>query len=241
METIITKIMDAHGGINRWQQLEKVTAQMKSSGKLFELRGLPPDDSIREMTVYLHEQRASLWPFGSTDKRTSFNSNRIAVETISGELLLERTGTPQEIQEHMKGESWDILDRANFNGYALWNYLTTPFFMLMSGIEIEEMPTEQHNNEIWNKLKVTFPNNIAAHSAVQYFYFGSDYLLRRLDYTVDVAGTFHAAQLVSDFIEVDGIKLPTKRRAYKMKANGEPDLNELMVAIDFDTIAFDYL
>ncbi|WP_428232756.1 hypothetical protein [Flavobacterium sp.] len=121
MKKIITKITQAHGGIQRWNKLEKVTAQMRSSGKFFELRGLAPDDSIREMTVFLHEKKASLWPFGSIDKRISFACSRIAVETICGELLLKRTGTLEKTNNPMTGDSWDVLDRANFNGYASWN------------------------------------------------------------------------------------------------------------------------
>ncbi|WP_428232757.1 hypothetical protein [Flavobacterium sp.] len=108
----------------------------------------------------------------------------------------------------------------------------------MAGIELEQLPSEEHQGEQWHKIKVLFSDSIAGHSAMKHFYFGPDYLLRRLDYTVNVAGTFQAAQLVSDFIEVDGIKLPTKRRAYKMQSNGEPDLNELMLAFDFETVAF---
>jgi hypothetical protein len=43
---------------------------------------------------------------------------------------------------------------------------------------------------------------------------GEDFLLRRHDYSVDVAGGFGAAQLTSDYVEVQGVRLPTKRRAH---------------------------
>jgi hypothetical protein len=67
---------------------------------------------------------------------------------------------------------------------------------------------------------------------MQTFYFGPDYLLRRHDYNVDIAGSFAAAQLTTDYVEADGIKLPTRRRAYAMGPDRRPISDLLMVAID---------
>ncbi len=43
-----------------------------------------------------------------------------------------------------------------------------------------------------------FPGRVASHSQLQEFYFDSDFLLRRHDYRVDVAGGFAAIQYVYD-------------------------------------------
>ena len=37
--------------------------------------------------------------------------------------------------------------------------------------------------------------------------------MRRHDYNVDIAGGYAAAQLTTDYLEVDGMKLPMRRRA----------------------------
>jgi hypothetical protein len=71
---------------------------------------------------------------------------------------------------------------------------------------------------------------------LQEFYFGSDFLLRRHDYRVDVAGGFAAIQYVYDMVESDGFKLPSKRRAYRCDADGELIADELMVSIDVSDI-----
>jgi len=34
--------------------------------------------------------------------------------------------------------AWDDLHLAYFSGYAMWNYLTTPFLFAMEGFEVEE-------------------------------------------------------------------------------------------------------
>lgn len=38
-------------------------------------------------------------------------------------------------------------------------------------------------------------------------------MLRRHDYSVNVAGGFRASQLIPDYVEASSIYLPTKRRA----------------------------
>ena len=88
-------------------------------------------------------------------------------------------------------------------------------------------------------LQAQFPPEIASHSAVQEFYFGDDHLLRRHDYRVDVAGGFPAVQYVCDIVEADGIKMPSKRRAYRADAQGNAIPDQLMVAIDFSDVSFE--
>jgi len=64
----------------------------------------------------------------------------------------------------------------------------------------------------------------------------SDFLLRRHDYRVDIAGGFAAIQYVYDMVEAQGIKLPSKRRAYRCDATGRLIADELMVSIDVSNI-----
>ena len=228
---LLNDIIKAHGGINRWNQFVKIEAEIVSGGKLFELKGLPQDSSPRQMNVWLHEQRASVYPFGAPDQKSDFSPRRVAIEKFDGKVVAERTGNPIEHHEHLKAPKWDPLDRAYFNGYALWIYLTTPFFMLFPGLKIREIEPLQEDGETWRGLSITFPSYFATHSAVQNFYFGSDNLIRRHDYHVD-AGNFYAAQYISDLIDVQGILVPSKRRAYKKDFDGNILSDELMVKID---------
>ena len=182
------------------------------------------------MTVWLHEQKASVYPFGGPNQRSDFSSDRVAIETLDGKVITERTGT-NEIYDHLKSPQWDALDRAQFNGYALWMYLTTPFFMLLPGMEVSEIDPLQEEGETWEGLNVTFPSNIPTHSKVQQFYFGRDNLIRRHDYHVD-SSNFYAAQYISGLKEVQGIIVASKRRAYKKDPDGNPLPGEVMVKID---------
>jgi hypothetical protein len=81
-------------------------------------------------------------------------------------------------------------------------------------------------------LRARFPDAIASHSTEQDFYFGDDGLLRRHDYHIEVAGGFPAAQYVYDMLEVEGLRFPTKRRAYMRGPDLQPLRDRVMVAID---------
>ena len=76
------------------------------------------------------------------------------------------------------------------------------------------------------------------HSAIQDFYFGDVVLLRRHDYNVDVSGGIPAAQLVHDYVQANGLRMPGKRRAYRRKADGQVNKEALLVSIDLSGIHY---
>ena len=109
--------------------------------------------------------------------------------------------------------------------------------MTLPGFTVNEIgPIEDRGRERWAGLRAQFPDQFASHSRLQEFYFDSDFLLRRHDYRVDVAGGFAAVQYVYDVVEADGIKFPTKRRGYRRGADGRAVGDELMVSIDLSDI-----
>jgi hypothetical protein len=236
MTDLLHDVLDAHGGLPRWHRFDTVTARITTGGGLWALKGLVQDPAPRRMTVSLHEQFASVMPFGQPDWRTSFRAGRIAIETTDGTVVRERGDPRSAFEGHAMNTAWDPLHRGYFNGYAMWTYLTTPFFMAMPGFEVTEIEPWAEAGERWRGLRVRFPDPIASHSREQDFYFGADGLLRRHDYHVDIAGAFPAAQYVSGFVDAQGIRVPTRRRAYVRGPDLQPVRDLLMVAIDLDGI-----
>ena len=239
MNALLGKILHAHGGIDRWERYTEVKASIVSGGGLFALKGLPQDSDPRRMTVWLHEQRASVLPFGAPDQRTMFTPDRIAIEKLDGALVGERYAPRDTFAGHQMNTAWDPLHRAYFNGEALWTYLTTPFLLAMDGVRVEEAEPWREGAEMWSVLRAYFPGSIETHCLVQDFFFGEDLLLRRHDYTVTIAGGFAAAQLTSDYTEANGIRLPTKRRAYARTPDRRPIHDLLMVSIDIGDVRFE--
>src|ERR1700739_3791447 len=125
--------------------------------------------------------------------------------------------------------------------FTIWRrvtYLTTPFHFTMPGFTVEEIEPWKEDDELWGGLRVTYPPDIASHSRQQDSYFGPDFLLRRHDYHVEASGGFAAAQYVFDLVTVQGITLPTKRRAYMRDEHLKPIHDRLMVSIDLSDISF---
>ena len=141
-------------------------------------------------------------------------------------------------RSHLPETAWDELHVAYFNSYALWTYLTIPFLYTYPGFVTEELPPWREDGETWRPLKVTFPDSVVSRTREQVSYFGEDGLLRRHQYTVDVLDGHRGVNYASDYREVDGIMVPTKRRvyAYDDRKNKIPAL--LLVAIDIGDIAF---
>jgi hypothetical protein len=138
MKELLARILDAHGGMDRWNGYEKVEATIVSGGGFFALKGVLQDSNPRRMTVWLHEERSSVLPYGAPDQRTIFTPERIAIEKLDGTLVAERYALRDSFAGHQMSTPWDPLHRAYFNGEALWTYLTTPFLLAIDGVRIEE-------------------------------------------------------------------------------------------------------
>jgi hypothetical protein len=238
MGDLLKAVLDAHGGLDHWNEFARTEASIVSGGELWGIKGRIQDPSPRLMTVALHDEWASVQPFGAPDQKTDFTPGRIAIEKLDGRVVAQRSNPRASFAGHELATPWDALQHAYFNGYALWTYLTCPFLLAMPAVMVREIEPMKDNGRQWAGLQARFPAEIATHSALQEFYFGDDHLLRRHDYRVDVAGGFPAAQYVYDIVRADGIKLPSKRRAYRCDPDGQPILDQLMVSIDLSEIRF---
>jgi hypothetical protein len=238
MNGLLADVLDAHGGLDRWNEFGRVEATIVTGGGLFALKGVPQDSNPRRMTVWLHEERSSVFPYGAPDQRTMFTPARVAIEKIDGTLVAERHAPSDSFAGHQMNTPWDGLHRAYFNGEALWTYLTTPFLLAMDGVRVEETEVWHEGAENWRVLRAYFPGSIETHCRVQDFFFGEDLMLRRHDYSVNVAGGVAAAQLTSQYVTANGLRLPTKRRAYARGPDCRPILDVLLVSLDFSEVAF---
>src|SRR3984893_9597344 len=114
MNELLAKILDVHGGMDRWNAYNKVEATIVSGGRLFALLGAPQDSNSRRMTVWLHEERSSVVPYGTPDQRTMFTPDRIAIEKLDGTLVAERFAPRDSFAGHQMHTHWDTLHRAYF-------------------------------------------------------------------------------------------------------------------------------
>jgi hypothetical protein len=107
---------------------------------------------------------------------------------------------------------------------------------IAEGELLVEIPSIQVEGETWRRLKVTFPDSAKSHTKEQISCFGPDGLLRRHDYTVDILGGATGLNYASDYRDVDGIIVPTKRRVYAYEGDYQLVKEPLLVAIDMGEI-----
>lgn len=232
MNDLLDHVIEAHGGLARWRACSSISARIVTGGGLWPLKGIVQDASSRRMHVSLHEQRASVQPFGQPDWRTSFTPNRVAIIAQDDSVVRERLSPRESFAGHVMNTPWDALDRAYFNGYAMWTYLTTPFLFAMPGFSSREIEPWIEGGEKWRGLRVTFPSDVHSHCTEQSLYFDDELMLRRHDYNVDVAGAIPVAQYLDLVVDFEGFRMPSQRRAFLRGPNGQPVREMLFVSID---------
>ena len=72
-------------------------------------------------------------------------------------MVSERLNPRESFDGHEFATPWDPLQRAYFNGYALWTYLTTPFLLALDGVSVREIAPVEDNGQTWVGLQAQFP------------------------------------------------------------------------------------
>lgn len=224
-------VLRAHG-IERWQKVRAIDADMSITGLLWVRKGWPNVLKRVHVTAEVGSQRLSYAPFTDHGLRSIYEPDQVIVETLDGKAVKSRLNPRAAFDGHKVETGWDDLHLAYFGGYAMWNYLNTPFLFALPGFATEEIEPWNEHGEARRRLKVTFPESVATHSAEQVFYVDREGLIARLDYSANVTGGIPTAHYVSGYRDVDGIKLWTMRRAYRRNADGTANTDGVAVAID---------
>jgi hypothetical protein len=218
MSELLNKVVAAHGGAERWAAVDKVRAIYNFSGGLLDLKGFP-GHWRPTVTVDAHRPWAMIEGFAPLGERWLFTPERVWVEGPHGDVTETRDDPRAAFAGHVRETPWDRLHLAYFLGYAMWNYLTTPFLFLQPGFKVEELGPHQEGDETWDVLQVTYPPDVPAHTTVQKLYFDSEGMLKRLDYETDVLGGV-AAHYCYDPKAFSGLTVPTFRRVVRRTPKG---------------------
>ena len=236
MNDLLELAVKAHGGLERWNKVTSVNVAASITGAIWFVKS--KGDVLRNviMTIATKKERVTT-DFPGQDKRTIFEPARIVMEKTNGTLIDTRDDPEKSFRGQQRETPWDDIDVAYFCGEALWTYLNTPFLYTHEGFATEEVSSIQVEGEKWRRLKVTFPDSVKSHSREQTSCFGPDGLLRRHDYTVDILGGATGLNYASEYRDVDGIIVPTKRRIYAYEGDYQVVKEPLLVAIDMGEIS----
>ena len=238
MSDLRQTVIEAHGGLERWNELDAISERLVQGGALWALKG--QEGVLDEVFVRasLHEERESHHPFGAPDLRSAFTPQRVAIETTSGEVAAALDEPRASFAGHALETPWTSLQLAYFVGTAMWTYLTQPFTFALPGFKTRELSPWQEAAEEWRRLHVVWPHYLATHTIEQTLYVGPDGLLRRHDYDIEIAGGTSGAHYLSDYGKVAGIMIPAKHRIYPRAPDGQALDDPLMVSIDVSDVAF---
>jgi hypothetical protein len=186
------------------------------TGAIWYLKGKP--DVLKNViaTAETSAERVTM-AFVGQDKRSPFEPDRVVIETTDGSLIEARDNPQASFDGQQLNTPWDDIHVAYFIGEALWTYLNTPFIYARGDFSTEETSPIDVDGETWRRLKVTFPGTVKSHTREQISCFGSDGLLRRHDYTVDILQGGTGLNYATDYQDVDGIIVPAQRRPARQR------------------------
>jgi len=107
---------------------------------------------------------------------------------------------------------------------------------VLPGFKTEEIEPWDEHGESRRRLKVTFPDSVATHCPEQVFHIDSEGLISRLDYSAIVTGGIPTAHYTSEYRDFDGVRIATRRRAYRRRADATAITEGVAVAIDISDI-----
>jgi hypothetical protein len=238
MIDLLQRALDAHGGLEIWHAAEEVRVRLRSGGRMFDVRlqGRTISRATRagaEVRFSTDTPQAIFEGFPRRGCRGYFEQGSVRIECEAGNETLRRVDARKAFSTLRHKLSWDTLDALYFIGYALWNYVSTPFMLARPGFDLREGEPWREGGETWRQLHVTFPPDIPTHCTEQTFYFDASGLLRRLDYTAEVFSRWaRASNYCFDYREMSGVMVPRRRKVTLRGPHGRPLPGPTMVWIE---------
>jgi hypothetical protein len=237
MHDLVKSTIEAHGGLEQWNKVRQVSADLAVSGPSFKQRG-PVGEAFAALptrvVVNTREQKTIFEPFVAPGQKGIYQPYRATVESSDG-TVIEKLESPRDtLKNKVPGTPWTATELLYFLGYSLWMYFTLPYSFLADGVRCEEAEPWEEAGEKWRALKVTYPASYPSHSTEQIHYFDDQGLMRRQDYTVDVRQHLAAAHYLHDHRKFDGFVFPTKRRIFALGADRKPLRDRLLISADLD-------
>lgn len=237
LNPLLADVLEAHGGLERWRNYTGLSSTIVSGGLLWATKGIDMQPIPRAATTEFGRQWTSVTPFGDPDWTMTWVPERVVIRNSVNEIIAERDNPRATFVGHDYATPWDPLHLAYFNGYAMWSYHALPFVAAQPGYQVTERAPVVQDGKTLRCLSVRFPEGVHSHTREQRLYFGDDLLLCRQDYEVDVWADTAAAHLISDYVDVGGLKLPTRRRVHPRAPDGSFDRSVDIVSIDMSDYA----
>jgi hypothetical protein len=239
VDALLERVLEAHGGVDRWKKLSALGARITYGGPFWELKGHA--DFVGVSTVEASIQKQYFRQFQESTGRTVLfdkSANRVTVAGADGKIIEALDNPRSTFAGYTTETKWSLAQVAYFRSYASWHYLVEPYIFTWPGVESREVEPWTENGETWRVLSVTFPDSIDVHSQTQLYYFDDAGLLRRMDYQPVVNGDTQVAHYIRGEATFDGIVVPTKRHIHPRTEDRTPYLSFLPITLDISDVTF---
>jgi hypothetical protein len=226
-DDIVGRAIEAHGG-DRFGARSELTVRLSAGGLAYALKGRDRRPRELRARVSTGEPRTEFADWPAPGRAGVWTPEEVRIEGDGG-----RVESAAEVRRSARRSlRWGDLEELFFNGYALWHYTATPWILARPGVELRELEPRRQGGEVWRRVRVRFPDAVPSHSREQTYYFGPDGLLRRLDYTAEVFGSWaRAAHECFEPQETAGLVYPARRRVHPLLPGGRPLRPVTLVAI----------
>lgn len=232
MRDLLELLLAAHGGLDRWRAAQRITGRQHTGGRLGAVKGQPDALADVEVSVDLHRERVSYAQFPGPGQRTTVTPGLVHVETEDGRTLESLPDPRASFSGHGITTPWTALQQAYVGGYAMWTWLTEPWHLTFPGVRTVEIDPWTEGGRRLRRLLATYPVTMATHSREQLLHVDDDGLIRRRDYSIDVAGGLPAADVVSEHREYSGLVVPTRRVVHGRDAADHALPGPVLVSVD---------
>ena len=222
-DTLLQRIMQAHGGFNRWQQVESVQVDINIFGPILITRFKSPWLSNITANIFTDRPYVSFHNFPEQDMTSIFDGFDVYIYNANDRVISEKNFSADTSLKNKARLHWDHMDLVYFLGHAMWNYICTPFMLNTEHFDcVQGDDWLDKDGRRLNTLDVRFPENIPSHCRQQTFYFNQQSLLQRIDYRTDSFGPVSIGTHYCDHHKtVDGFVFPTHRQVFPRLWNGK--------------------
>ena len=219
---LLENVIRAHGGIERWQQVESIQLSLNIFGPILITKFKSPWLSNIAACIYTDKPYVSFHNFPEDGMTSIFDAYNVYIFDDNDQITSEKDFSLKANQRSKPRLQWDHLDLVYFLGLAVWNYSCSPFMLQNNKIECHQgkVMIDADGSRL-DALNVTFPSSMPSQSKQQVFYFSDEGLLRRNDY---IGKAFSPVSIGSNYYNqyetVEGFAFPTRRTLFPRLWNG---------------------
>lgn len=231
---LLDDVIDASGGMARWNSLNRFTLHLSVGGSLFS--GAGHASEFKDVTAEGSTRTQSVRFTGITggEYSGSFQPDAVTIESLDGEVLRTWRNPGLAFPDASSPALADELHLVFFCGVAIWNYLTNPFLLAHQDVVVEELQPWREGAETWRRLRARFPSHIITLAPEQIFYFDESALQRRTDHDLFGMKVAHASWAHDSF---GGIVVPTLRRIQALRPDGTVVARPVLMDVEiFDAV-----